>query len=234
MIKNKIKQILLKRKNIFIDSKTLINYSVKNSSLKGKPIKIINSNIHLMEVGEGVFIENVVGYGNIFLERFTSISGPGTVLHSVENNIKIGAFSSIAQNVSIQEFNHDQRKPSTYAMNYNMYNEKFKNDVVSKGDIIIEEDVWVGSNVVILSGVNIGRGSIVGAGSLVTKNIPKYSIVFGNPAKIYKKRFSEDIIELLEDIQWWNWSIEKIEKNKEFFNLDLNYCSLDYIRNLIV
>lgn len=232
MIRNIMKRIMLRKKNIFLDSKSLINYSVNNK--KGNaPVKIINSNVHLVEVEEGVFIENVVGYGNIFLGRFSSISGPGTVLHSVKNSIKIGAFSSIAQNVSIQEFNHDYRKPTSYAINYNMYNGKFHEDVASKGDIIIEEDVWVGSNVVILSGVKIGRGSVVGAGSVVTKDVPRYSIIFGNPAKIYRKRFSEEIIELLEKSNWWNWDIDKIKDNKVFFNSNLCNMEIENIKKML-
>ena len=232
---NMVKRLLLKRKNIFLDSESTINYSVINLSEKGNmPVKIINSHMQLEEVNEGVFIEHAIGYGSISLGRYVSISGPGTVLHAVKGKIKIGDFTSIAQNVSIQEFNHNYNSPTSYAINYNIFNRSFEDDVLTKGDVIIEEDVWVGSNVTILSGVFIGRGSIIGAGSVVTRDIPRYSIAFGNPAKVYKKKFSEDIIELLENIQWWNWDIEKIKHNEEFFNTNLNIANIADIKESIV
>ncbi len=233
MLKKIIKKFLLKKKNINIDFKSSINYSVVNKGGE-KPINIINSKINISELEEGVFLENVTGYGDIKLGRFASISGPGTVLHAENNCIKIGAFSSIAQNVSIQEFNHDYNKPTSYAINFGIFNMPFTDDTVSHGDIILEEDVWIGSNVTILSGIRIGRGCVIGAGSVVTKDIPKYSIAFGNPAKIYKKRFPDNIIEFLEDSKWWEWEIEKIEKNKDFFNSNLNSESLTNVKNSIV
>ena len=80
-----------------------------------------------------------------------------------------------------------------------------------KGDIIIENDVWIGANSTIMSGIRIGNGSVVAAGSTVTKDIPPYSIVAGNPAKVVKKRFTEDQIEKLLEISWWEWEEQKIK-----------------------
>lgn len=62
-------------------------------------------------------------------------------------------------------------------------------------------------------GITISDGAIIGAGAVVTKDVPPYAIVAGNPAKVIKYRFSEDIIEQLLKIQWWNWEEEKIRKN---------------------
>lgn len=107
-------------------------------------------------------------------------------------------------------------------LNYYFFNKSFKEDIFSKGDILIEDDVWIGSNCVILSGIKIGRGSIIGAGSIVTKNIPKYSIVGGNPAKVISSRFSKETIETIEKLKWWEWDIEKIKRNDILFNLDLD------------
>lgn len=82
----------------------------------------------------------------------------------------------------------------------------------SKGNIIIENDVWIGSKSTILSGVKIHNGAVVGAGSVVTKNVPPYSIVAGNPARVVKYRFSSDIVEKLLHIAWWNWAETKIQE----------------------
>jgi acetyltransferase-like isoleucine patch superfamily enzyme len=82
-----------------------------------------------------------------------------------------------------------------------------------KGDIIIENDVWIGAKATIMSGVKISNGSIVASGSVVTKDVPPYSIVAGNPAKVVKMRFNYQQIEDLLNISWWNWDEDKIKEN---------------------
>jgi NDP-sugar pyrophosphorylase family protein len=83
----------------------------------------------------------------------------------------------------------------------------------TKGDVIIGNDVWIGFGVIILSGVTIGDGAVIGAGSLVSKNVEPYTIAAGNPCKIIRKRFSDEVIKKLLEIKWWNWSKEEIIKN---------------------
>jgi acetyltransferase-like isoleucine patch superfamily enzyme len=82
-----------------------------------------------------------------------------------------------------------------------------------KGDINIENDVWIGATSTIMSGVTIHNGAIVGAGSTVTKDVPPFAIVVGNPGKIIKLRFSEEQIDKLLKIAWWDWDEEKIRDN---------------------
>jgi len=80
----------------------------------------------------------------------------------------------------------------------------------AKGDVIIGNDVWVCTGAMIMSGVTIGNGAVIAARSVVTKDVAPYTIVAGNPAVPVRKRFSDEIIEELEHIQWWNWPVEKI------------------------
>ena len=170
-----------------------------------------------VEIAEGCcFYENPMIFGKVNIGRYTSINGPGTRICAEINTVSIGSFCSIASNVIIQEYNHEYNKASTYFILSHIFGEK-TNETTSKGDVIIEDDVWIGSNVVILSGVKIGRGSIIGAGSIVNKDVPAYSIVGGNPAKILKSRFSESSIIEIEASKWWNWDIKKMRMNKEFF-----------------
>jgi virginiamycin A acetyltransferase len=82
-----------------------------------------------------------------------------------------------------------------------------------KGDIIIENDVWIGANSTVMSGIKIGNGAIVAAGSTVTKDVPPYAIVAGNPAKVVKYRFTDEQIKKLLSIAWWDWDEQKIKDN---------------------
>jgi hypothetical protein len=80
------------------------------------------------------------------------------------------------------------------------------------GDITIENDVWIGAKSTIMSGVKIGNGAVIGATTTVTKDVPPYAIVVGNPGKVVKYRFTEKQIDLLLQISWWNWDEEKIKR----------------------
>lgn len=90
-----------------------------------------------------------------------------------------------------------------------------------KGPIQIGSDCWVGTESMIFGGVVIGHGSIVGARAVVTKSVLPFSVVAGNPAKIIRYRFEQNIIDQLLEIQWWNWPKEKVEQNIELL-ADIN------------
>ena len=88
-----------------------------------------------------------------------------------------------------------------------------ENELPFKGDTVVGNDVWIGYESIIMPGVQIGHGSIVAAKSVVIKDIPPYTIVGGNPAKVIKQRFNNEIIDRLLEIAWWNWDIQKISAN---------------------
>ncbi|MGM1048295.1 MAG: CatB-related O-acetyltransferase [Bacillota bacterium] len=90
--------------------------------------------------------------------------------------------------------------------------EQIETSYAPKGDTVIESDAWIGMNAMIMPGVTIGEGAIVAAGSVVTKDVPPYTIVGGNPAQQIKKRFIDEEIEKLKEMRWFDWEREKIEQ----------------------
>ncbi|SMF73170.1 chloramphenicol O-acetyltransferase type B [Paenibacillus uliginis N3/975] len=90
--------------------------------------------------------------------------------------------------------------------------EQIKTSYAPKGDTVIESDAWIGMNAMIMPGVTIGEGAIVAAGSVVAKDVPPYTIVGGNPAQQIKKRFTDEEIEKLKEMRWFDWEREKVEQ----------------------
>lgn len=158
--------------------------------------------------------------------------GEGTKLH-------IGKFCSIAEDVKIfLGGNHRADWLSTYPFNkihsFNDVAGNISGHPLSKGDVIIGNDVWIGFGALILSGVKIGNGAIIGAHALVTKDVEPYEIVGGNPAKHIKFRFSHEVIEKLNAIEWWNRdetqirSLVKLLCSSRFENFETKLNELDY------
>lgn len=79
------------------------------------------------------------------------------------------------------------------------------------GDTVIGNDVWIGAEAMIMPGIKVGDGAVIGSRALVTKNVEPYTIVGGNPAKVIKQRFSDDEIEKLLEMKWWDWSQEQLK-----------------------
>ena len=99
----------------------------------------------------------------------------------------------------------------------------------SKGDVVIGNDVWVGRGAAILSGVRVGDGAVIGAYAVVVRDVPAYGIVAGNPAKLLRTRFSDAIIEELEDVRWWDWPDERIDRAVPYLQSD----RIDEFLNLV-
>lgn len=126
--------------------------------------------------------------------------------------LEIGSFCSIAEDVLfLCGGHHNYKTLSTYPLVTAFENKE--NTSNKHGKIVVKDDVWVGTGATILNGVTIGQGAIVGARSVVTKDIPPYSIVAGNPAKVIKYRFEKEIIEKL--LSFADYSKINIEKTKE-------------------
>ena len=174
------------------------------------------------------FLKNIITNPNIIVGDYTYYDDFKDV-HQFEDNVKylfdfsgdqliIGKFCMIASDVSfiMNGGNHASAGISAYpfaifggdwagAMEGKSY--------PSKGNTVIGNDVWIGYRATIMPGVSIGDGAIIGTQAVVTKDVAPYTIVGGNPAKEIQKRFSDDIINRLLELAWWDWDIEKITKH---------------------
>jgi virginiamycin A acetyltransferase len=173
------------------------------------------------------FIKNFVKSPNIIVGDYTYYDDPidpegfeRNVLYNYgEDQLIIGKFCAIATNVKfiMNGANHKLDGISTYPFpvfgnGWEKAMDKVMN-LPSKGDTIIGNDVWIGYESLIMPGVKIGDGAVIAAKSVVVKDIPPYVIVGGNPASIIKQRFTDAEIQLLLEIKWWDWEIEKITRN---------------------
>jgi virginiamycin A acetyltransferase len=85
--------------------------------------------------------------------------------------------------------------------------------IPSRGDTVIGNDVWIGRDAMVMPGVTVGDGAIIGAGAVVASDVPPYGIAVGNPARLLRRRFSDEDITRLLRIAWWNWPIETITEH---------------------
>lgn len=137
-----------------------------------------------------------------------------------EATLKIGKFCSLAMNTTIYLGAEHQTKWVTTYPFFAKFKEASGTSNTTKGNVVIGNDVWLADGVLILSGVSLGDGAVVAARSVVTKDVKPYEIVGGNPAKHIKYRFTEDQIDKLLKIKWWDWEIDKIKSNFELILCD--------------
>lgn len=181
---------------------------------------------------EIVYLKNVITGPNITVGDYTFYNDfvhdprdfeKNNVLYHYpvnQDRLIIGKFCSIACGAKFlfNSANHALSSLSTYP--FPIFFEEWGLDVKdianawdNKGDIIIGNDVWIGYEAVILAGVTIGDGAIIGARAVVTRDVPPYTIVGGVPARPIRKRFSQETIDALLEIKWWDWDRKRIAQN---------------------
>lgn len=165
----------------------------------------------------------LMGVPNIQVGEYTYFDGQNFQKHVthhydfIGDKLIIGKFCQIGRGVEfiMNGANHQMNSVSTYPFYiFNGWKQVAtkKEDLPYKGDTIIGNDVWIGQNVTFLPGVQVGDGCIIGANAVVASNIPPYSVVVGNPAKVIRKRFDDEMIDLLEKLEWWNKTPNQIQK----------------------
>lgn len=133
--------------------------------------------------------------------------------------IAIGKGCSLADGITLMiDLNHDYKSVSQGSLHF-MQGVGCADKIARKGSIIIQNDVWVGHGATIMPGITLHNGCVVAAEAVVTKDVPPYAIVGGNPARILRYRFDAGVIEALQKIAWWDWPEEIQTAYREDFSL---------------
>ena len=168
-----------------------------------------------------IYVKPTITNPNIIVGDFTYIADSEFESHVTNfypwsrDKLIIGKFCQIAAGVEfmMNDANHQMSAVSTFPFytleGWNMESPKAE-DMPYKGDTVIGNDVWIGQNAVILPGVHIGDGAIIGANSVVGSNIEPYTVAAGNPARVIRKRFDDELIALMEKFKWWDMDIDTI------------------------
>lgn len=171
------------------------NYYLKKNN-PGSQIRLLNCfNPNRISVGNG-------SYGDIRIICFNN-----------KSRLEIGNYCSIAQDVKfILDADHHIDTISTYPFKVK-HLKTVAFEAFGKGDIIVKDDVWIGYGASILSGITLGQGSVIAAGAVVTKDVPPYAIVGGNPARVIKYRFDENTINELLKLDFSKLNEDMIRNN---------------------
>lgn len=174
------------------------------------------------------FIKNVITAPNIIVGDYTYYDDALAPTEFEKNNVLfnypefgdkliIGKFCSIASGTKFIMGSANHRLGSVTTYPFNVFGGSWQENTPDhmsqlpfKGDIVIGNDVWIGRESIIMPGVKIGDGAIIAAYSVVTKDVEPYSVVGGNPACFIKKRFNDELIELLLEFKWWDLPPEKL------------------------
>jgi len=191
--------------------------------MKGKTLPDPNQKYPIAGYEQEIYVKTTIQNPNIIVGDFTYIADAEFESHVthhygfIGDRLIIGKFCQIAAGVEfvMNGANHQMNAVSTFPFytleGWNM-EPPAMTDLPIKGDTVIGNDVWIGQNAVILPGVHVGDGAIIGANSVVGSNVEPYTIVAGNPAREIRKRFDDEMIQLLLDFRWWDKQIEEIDR----------------------
>ena len=181
-------------------------------------------NIHpIAGYDKEIYVKPTIRNPNIIVGDFTYIADSEFESHVTNyypwsrDKLIIGKFCQIAAGVEfmMNDANHQMNAVTTfpfYTLEGWEMNAPDPSEMPFKGDTVIGNDVWIGQKAVILPGVQIGDGAIIGANSVVGSNVAPYTIVIGNPARVLRKRFDDELTDLLLRFKWWDKSIDEIDR----------------------
>lgn len=192
------------------------------------------------------FLKNIIKNPNIIVGDYTYYDDFEDV-NNFEKNVKyhfdfigdkliIGKFCMIASGVTFIMNGANHKSDGISAYPFFIFGGDWaksapaEGELPYKGDTVIGNDVWIGNEATIMPGVKIGDGAIIAAKSVVTRDVPPYTIVGGNPADRLRKRFDDNTVDKLLEMRWWDWPIKKITENVDL--LTQKFCG-DTLKGII-
>jgi acetyltransferase-like isoleucine patch superfamily enzyme len=172
---------------------------LEGGQIHSKSLRRIFADYHNIEIG-------MYSYGGCFNSQ------------RIGEYTKIGRYCSFAEEVYIFNRNHPIRFKSMHPFFFNPACGYIDEEKIPINRIVVGNDVWVGQNAIILPNVKkVGDGAVIGAGAVVTKDVPDFAVVVGNPAEVIKYRFHEKTIAKIRTSEWWNKDIEELREDFEEF-----------------
>ena len=155
------------------------------------------------------------------------INGPVSIRG--KGRAAIGPFCSIGRRVTILTENHATGLPN---MQFNLHRKlRLPSEALVAGaDVSIGPACWIGDGATILAGVSVGAGAVLAAGCVVSRDVAPFAVVAGVPAREFRRRCSDEVAEVLTDSEWWEWGMERMRRNTEFFETDIAAISAEDLR----
>lgn len=200
----------------------MLKFLIAKTLKKARLASVRHSKVHKTSK-----IESGSSFVSSFMDRYSFCGYDCDIYHA-----HIGSFTSIASNVVIGGAHHPMEwvamSPVFYA-GRDSVKKKFSENILEPiKNTIIGNDVWIGRSAIIVSGVNVGNGAVIGAGSVVTKDVPSYAIVAGNPAKLIRYRFESKLIQELENVRWWHFPDTVLHECSKYIKDPCKF--IDYIQ----
>ena len=168
--------------------------------------------------------------GPVQIGTGTRINGP-IVVRGDAGGLSLGNYCAIGEQVRVITMNH--------ALDHMNLHLALQAEITGQAPldvrlgVTVGHNCWIGDRVLLLPGVEIGNGCIVGGGAVVTKGFPAYSVIGGNPARLIRKRFDDDVAAALDALEWWTWDKHKMLQHRELFASPLGDDSAETIHSLI-
>ena len=175
-----------------------------------------------VEVAPGSVIDR-----NAFIGRRTLINGPAYL-----DPCEIGSYCAIGSRLIVRSANHHTQ--------FLALENDTQQRIIGASTLLgprehvrIGHAVWIGDRVVVCPGVTVGNGAVIGAGSVVTRDVPDYAVVAGNPARVLRYRYPEAVIARIKDLEWWRWDDATMRRRRHLFEVDLATIPLDDLDRLL-
>lgn len=181
-----------------------------HKTVRNPNIEIQGTHSYYSGYYDGPFESTAVCY--LYGDEYSVHPGTGWIPIWEIDKLVIGDYVQIASGVKIMMGGnncHNTKFISTYPF---LQKDALQRSFEGRGHTIIGHDVWLGMRSMVMPGVKIGNGAIIASNSVVTKDVPAYSLMGGNPAKLIRFRFSDEEITILQEIKWWQWPEEKVQK----------------------